>query len=371
MKKLNILFIYPATNHYSGQTKASEIIIDLFSCTSNILIKPSIFPALERNSNFFEYIIYIYKLLLFYTSQIIAIFKKYDYIYLSLGQSLSKLILLGLPVILSSILLRRKVICSIHGNDFTEWNSKSLNYKLYSYILKNTFKITTLGERHELTLKKMGISQFIRVPNTIEILPLELKTIIEKQNSNQIKLLHLSTLLETKGFIRYIESIKLLKGFKQLNSTLCGPIMFSNSCKTLKTYEEKENYILKSITDLNGNLNWIKGAKGLEKEKLFIDANIFIFPSNFPTESLPLVILEAAATGCAIISTRVGELPNYFSDQDIFYLDSIDPVEIYQKIKILINDKDKRINFSINSNRVFIKKFSQTAYFNNWNNIFN
>jgi glycosyltransferase involved in cell wall biosynthesis len=55
-------------------------------------------------------------------------------------------------------------------------------------------------------------------------------------------------------------------------------------------------------------LEWIRGARGAEKQALFEQAQIFVLPTQYPVEAQPLAVLEAMAHGCAIVTTDVGEL---------------------------------------------------------------
>lgn len=51
---------------------------------------------------------------------------------------------------------------------------------------------------------------------------------------------------------------------------------------------------------------WVDGAT---KRQLFIDADCFIFPTFYPSESFGLVLTEAMAAGCAVITTRWQAVP--------------------------------------------------------------
>jgi glycosyltransferase involved in cell wall biosynthesis len=64
--------------------------------------------------------------------------------------------------------------------------------------------------------------------------------------------------------------------------------------------------------DLTANVRLQGGVHGPAKLDLFRESSIFVLPSYF--ENFPLVILEAAAAGQAIITTRVGAVPEFFED---------------------------------------------------------
>jgi glycosyltransferase involved in cell wall biosynthesis len=55
---------------------------------------------------------------------------------------------------------------------------------------------------------------------------------------------------------------------------------------------------------------------GDAKNRLFAETDLFVLPTYYRHEALPLVVIEAMMHGRAIITTRVGALPEIISDQE-------------------------------------------------------
>ena len=90
-------------------------------------------------------------------------------------------------------------------------------------------------------------------------------------------------------------------------------------------------------------------VKGEEKNALFKNSDVLVLPSYH--EGFPLVILEAMATGNAIISTSVGTTPEVFDDKNVIWSKVEDVESLKEAIKKLANDdellkKMKLLNFS-------------------------
>lgn len=371
--KKKIYFTYPDCISYSGQTKASELIIELFSKSDEVIFIKNIFPTLNRKKKGRVLLTYLLKLVIFYYKIITSFFIKKDVVYLNLGQSLSKFITHALPIVL--LYNSKKIVVSLHGNNFLDWEKNSLHIKLFKFILSKVKLITILGDNQKKGLEALDIYNVVVLPNCIDIEGNNNTQIEIKQSTNKITILHLSLLIESKGFPLIIKSLKNIskKSKEKLQFKLCGPIAFTTYCKMFSSHEEKHNWIENEIETLN-NLHvkseWIKGAKGEEKSDLYNNSNIFVFPSSFPVESQPLVLLEAAASGCAIITSRVGEIEEMFEENEVLFLDNNNEDEILEKIELLIQNDKLRKDLALKAREKFTKKYSRTTYYNNWNNIF-
>ena len=77
------------------------------------------------------------------------------------------------------------------------------------------------------------------------------------------------------------------------------------------TAQAATEWIQRRCEEINASaavrIEWVQGAFGREKDELFRHAHIFVLPSK--TEGQPLVLLEALASGCAVIATNVGGIP--------------------------------------------------------------
>lgn len=117
-------------------------------------------------------------------------------------------------------------------------------------------------------------------------------------------ILSLGVMEEAKGVLDIIEAASLIRG--KVNATFClaGP--------------EREAGIYSKVRDRIDSACvqdsvLVKGPVwGAEKVDLFRDSGMFLLPSYF--ENSPLVLIEAAASGMAIITTPVGAVPEFLED---------------------------------------------------------
>ena len=78
-----------------------------------------------------------------------------------------------------------------------------------------------------------------------------------------------------------------------------------------------------------------------EKTALYRDASIFLLPSHY--ENFPLVLVEAAAAGQAIITTPVGAVPEFFQDGvSALFVEARRPEQVAGALRRLLQNPDER-----------------------------
>ena len=86
---------------------------------------------------------------------------------------------------------------------------------------------------------------------------------------------------------------------------------------------------------------------------LYSDADIFILPSL--SEGRPTVINEAMVSGCAIIASNINGIPEQVTDgYNGFLIDPASPVQLAEKISLLVKDKNLIDIMGKNSKRKII-----------------
>lgn len=373
---INIYFSYPDATTFSGQTEASRQILKLLKHKDNFLFHTNPFPAFAHKSKEDNIYKFVLRLINFYTYNIKVSFKKPDIIYLNLGQSYVKFLLHAFPILLVKYICNSNLVISLHGNSFINWSNESVSLGLFKYILKKASLITYLGANQEKCLKSLNINNLKQVNNCIDSSIITKEFLTAKQNSPKSNILHLSLLIESKGFSIFLDSLKsekIQRLKEEFEATLCGPIHFTPDDEKFKTALSKEKWInqkIEKLRDIDIDIKWIKGATGGFKDSLLEKATIFVFPSTFPVESQPLVLLEAAANGCAIITTGTGEIKNMFSENEVLFLQDATDKSVANGITYLIENPDVRQSLAFNSYKKLNSAYSTEKYKNIWISIF-
>ena len=138
------------------------------------------------------------------------------------------------------------------------------------------------------------------------------------------------------GYLRTAKGVEtVIRAFGLYHKT------YPESTFTIIGSGEFEGQLKKIVAD--NNINNVRFLGKIEDRSLINKelraADLFLFASL--SEGSPRVILEAMANGLAVISTPVGSLPSFFTDnKDIVFADFNDADDFYKKMLYLTNDNN-------------------------------
>ena len=134
---------------------------------------------------------------------------------------------------------------------------------------------------------------------------------------------------------------------------------------------EKEDYreqFFERIQDLNieKNVEYLEVITGEAKNKAFLQADVFCFPSFFISESLGVVLLEAMQYKLPIISTKWRGIQSIVDDgQNGYLVDIKDAQAIADKLEYYINNPDVIEKFGETGRKLFLEKYHLPVYLKN------
>lgn len=109
---------------------------------------------------------------------------------------------------------------------------------------------------------------------------------------------------------------------------------------------------------------------GDNKENFFNDADIFVFPTYYPNECFPLVLLEAMQHGLPCISTKEGGIPDIIQDgRTGLLVGRRNSKDLAEKIAWMIDHPTERTAMGIAGCRLYRNKFTLLAFENMFANI--
>lgn len=296
----------------------------------------------------------------------------------NLGQTRTALIRDAVPLLLGRLGLgRARVVVSLHGSLFMQWADNRPEYRLFRLLLRHCGAATVLGERQKERLIALGMpSRRIRIlVNSCDLEPLTHEAVLAKHapgGGHPVRLLHLSSLIDTKGFPEYVEALASIatRPGPAVEAVVCGRAVASEFADRFADALSAERWLQEKIQQINlgarARLTWIRGAMGSEKADLFRRADIFVLPTRYAVEAQPLVLLEAMASGCAIVTTRAGEIPTILDEETAVFLDEVSAAAVSASVESLLADPARRQRLGAAAHARFVAEFAPARHIDAW-----
>ena len=198
----------------------------------------------------------------------------------------------------------------------------------------------------------------------IEIVPLG----IPDDNSNELRktygkkkyltVMFMGLLNGTKGEGYILESIYLLnKSGRDVRMVFAGK--FENEEYRNKFFNKVKEYKLTHKVEYKGIVT------GTEKRQMFLNADVFCFPSFFNSESFGIVLLEAMMYQMPLIASRWRGIQSIIEEgKNGFLVDIKNATQITEKLKLFYDDPTILERMSQESRKLYMEKYELSKYTN-------
>lgn len=247
-------------------------------------------------------------------------------------------------------LCRINDVIHLHGSEFKKWYRSVSNKKQgrIKDLLSNCNMVIVLGDEWKKIIHQIEPSANITVLHNSVIVPSQ----FAKWNDDQFQALYLGVLIPRKGVTDLIKAVKLISNtteIKKFHLIIAGTGDDEVRLKEMVKAANLEEFI--------SFAGWVSGDN---KTQLLMSSQILVLPSY--NEGLPISILEAASYGLPIVSTKVGDIASVVKDgKNGFLIHPGDIVRLGESI-IMLSDKNRWYEFSKNSKKIAVDKFSENTF---------
>lgn len=255
--------------------------------------------------------------------------------------------------ILLSKALGRKVVCHLRGGFFRQWfdGANAVTRRYVRMVHSTVDAQIVLGECLRPLFGGLvpGKSIFV-VPNGRDF---EFGPPTESSRADAtVRILYLGNLFETKGVLDVARAIP------QVRAAGCQvEFVFAGSCNNAVVQESLEACQREQGQDV---VKLPGSVVGQAKLDLLLGSDILVFPTYFPFEGHPWVIVEAMAAGLPIVSTDHAAIRESVDDGINGYLvEKRAPGDIADKVIALCRDRDLRRRMGKASRDLYEKKFTE------------
>lgn len=264
--------------------------------------------------------------------------------------------------ILIAKLLRRKVICHLRGGNFKNWFDSANSVTRWFVRRVHSFVDGQIVLGETLRYLFSGIMpdrKIFVIPNGRNFENLNIKN----RSNRRTTILYLSTFERTKGILEVLNAVP-----KVHKSCANVEFVFAGSWHRLDVKKEIESY----ITDHPSlPITFLVPVYGKKKYEILNNSDIFVFPTYYPPEGHPWVIVEAMAAGLPIISTDQGAITESVVDSvNGFIVEKRNPTAIAEKIITLVDDTHLRHKMGKASRTFYEEKFTEKHLVENFKTCF-
>lgn len=302
------------------------------------------------------------------------------WLWLGLGQTRMAFLRDAIPLLSGRLGLgRSRVIVSLNGAVFMQWAKESLEARIFRFLLNQAGLVTVVGERQRARLIELGVprERVKVVVNTCVLDPAVASAVVAKHPvatdvNRVVRCLHLSSLIDTKGFPEYLEALRRISASSgpRIEAVLCGRLVGSEFSERFRDAAAAEKWIEEQIGEINRSpgvrVRWIKGAAGADKAALFREAEIFVLPTRYAVEAQPLVLLEAMAAGCAIVTTTAGEIPTILDRETAVFLETAGCEALAAELQKLAADAGTRSRLARAAHARFMVRYRLERHLDTW-----
>lgn len=293
-------------------------------------------------------------------------------LYLTAAQSLAGFLRDAAFVGLASALGRHRIVLHVHGGNYGAFHAAQprLLRRAIHQLVRASGALIVLSE------SLRGMFDFApdvskRIVVVANGLPTEPPSIGLPKNApaqgEAWRVLFLSNLVESKGYLELIEAIAQLVGEGlHIELDLCGEFRSNPGEDRRVTSPAQARELTEASIRRLGLENRVRlrgTVQGAEKERLLSEAHLFALPTRYDAEGQPLSIIEAMAWGCPVIATRYRGIPDLVEDGVTGWLiDRPDPAAIAGRIRALCTASALYARMSAAGRARFEAKFTRSTH---------
>lgn len=257
--------------------------------------------CIDSNLKGYTFVRKFMSLLWLYFRIVFCVRMRFSILYLSFGRTINT----NLRDILAIIIVklrnpRCKIVAHIHGAEIL--SSASLVQKIWYKICPYVFsRVIILSDTHARYVFGAKYQKYIILPNPIENKPNI--NFSSKDSSSMINFLFVSNPIAEKGLDTAIEWFSACLDSHDAKLTIIG--------WSREDYEKIYKASPPKLLLAQDRINFLGKKFGVEKNEVFFNSDIFLFPTRYVTEAQPLVLIEALYFNLKLITSRI-EMLNFF-----------------------------------------------------------
>ena len=277
-------------------------------------------------------------------------------VYLPISVAFMPYIRDGSFIILAKMLSNARIVVHLHGGSYFRDGFLDRSNWLVHFFVKETLRLADVAVVLSPSLAWMFHGLIARVevvPNGTRFDPCGKSDNRTTETREGVTIGFLGNLMKAKGFLDLLRgAATVVRLHPDARFVLAGPWWEQEPDNQRLAREMIDEY------ELGKHVSFLGEVSDEEKGAFFQQLDLFVFPSR--SEGMPIVILEAMAAGCPVISTRkVGAISDVVQDGETgLLIDKGDHVQLASAINRLVADASLRTSMGAAGRRRFEKEYT-------------
>lgn len=246
-----------------------------------------------------------------------------------------------------------KTVYHLHNKGIQFYQNNIFDNFLYRLVFNNSKVILLSSLLYQDVKKYVRFESCYFCPNGI---PDYYKSSIQKKEerkSQLIRLLFISNLIRSKGVLDVLKALSFIKN-KNFELNIVGAEADISSEELIQAIK---------INGLDLKVRYLGKIYGDEKFKLLQRSDLFVFPTYYSNECLPISILEAMSFELPVISTFEGAIPDLVINKETgLLITSRRPELLAQAILEHIENPDFSKQMGIKGRKHFLNNFTLSIF---------
>lgn len=186
----------------------------------------------------------------------------------------------------------------------------------------------------------------------------------QRSKTERLRVLFLSILVESKGFVDLVHAVpSVLSQFPDVEFIFVGDGT---------GYPEFQRALAWAADrGLQDHVKFVGPKWGQEKNQALLDADLLAFPTWYPYEGQPRVVIEAMAAGLPVVTTRHAAIENMLGESGALYARLRDPEHLAVQLITLLKDRARRVTMGRQNRSRFLECYTVDKFATNLGAAFN
>lgn len=247
-------------------------------------------------------------------------------------------------------LFGRKVITHLRGGNFLKWYNSAPGFA--KWIVRKVHP--KVNAQIVLGNNLRHLFNWLIPDKNIHVIPNGGNYTIPPvaKSGEKVRILYLGNFIGTKGVLETLYSIDYLKDIvDKIEFVFAGSWRDDETRKAFLQFKEEHPEL---------PITMAGSVSGNPKFELLAGSDIFVFPTYYPNEGHPWVIVEAMAAGLPVITTDHAAISESVKENENGFLVEKKSAEaVAAKIRFLVEHPDQRKAMGIKSREMYVNGFTQ------------